>query len=50
MFSQNSKFGQNGKVHLGLNVSSSALNCGCMVDGGNTMAVILVLLLLHFNR
>ena len=25
-------------VHLGLNVSSSAHNCGCMVDGGNTMA------------
>ena len=27
-------------VHLGLNVSSSAHNCGCMVDGGNTMAAI----------
>ena len=24
-------------VHLGLNVSSSALNCGCVVDGGNAM-------------
>ena len=22
-------------VHLGLNVSSSAHNCGCVVDGGN---------------
>ena len=62
-FSQNSKFGQNGKlghsctnvtkgklygsrdsdhaiVHLGLNVSSSAHNCGCVVDGGNAMAAI----------
>ena len=29
-------------VHLGLNVSSSAHNCGCVVDGGNA-----VLLLLH---
>ena len=27
-------------VHLGLNVSSSAHNCGCVVDGGNTMAAI----------
>ena len=27
-------------VHLGLNVSSSAHNCGCMVDGGNAMAAI----------
>ena len=27
-------------VHLGLNVSSFAHNCGCMVDGGNTMAAI----------
>ena len=27
-------------VYLGLNVSSSAHNCGCVVDGGNTMAVI----------
>ena len=54
-FSQNGKFGQNGKlghsctnvtkgnhaiVHLGLNVSSSAHNCGCVVDGGNAMAAI----------
>ena len=27
-------------VHLGLNVSSSAHNCGCVVDGGNAMAAI----------
>ena len=27
-------------VHLGLNVSSSARNCGCVVDGGSTMAAI----------
>ena len=33
-------------VHLGLNVSSSAHNCGCVVDGGNAMAEIRVLLLL----
>ena len=32
-------------VHLGLNVSSSAYNCGYVVDGCNTMAAILVLLL-----
>ena len=29
-----------GKVHLGLNVSSSTHNCGCMVDGGNAVAAI----------
>ena len=27
-------------VHLGLNVSSSAHSCGCVVDGGNAMAAI----------
>ena len=27
-------------VHLGLNVRSSAHNCGCVVNGGNTMAAI----------
>ena len=27
-------------VHSGLNVSSSAHNCGCVVDGGNAMAAI----------
>ena len=30
-------------VHLGLNVSSSAHNCGCMVDGGNAMAAIIII-------
>ena len=27
-------------VHLGLNVSSSAHNCGCVVNGCNAMAAI----------
>ena len=27
-------------VHLGLSVSSSTHNCGCVVDGGNAMAAI----------
>ena len=27
-------------VRLGLNVGSSAHNCGCVVDGGNAMAAI----------
>ena len=27
-------------VHLGLNLSSSAHNCGCVVNGGNAMAAI----------
>ena len=27
-------------VDLGLNVSSSAHNCGCVVDGSNAMAAI----------
>ena len=27
-------------VHLGLNVSNSAHNCGCVVDGSNAMAAI----------
>ena len=27
-------------LHLGLNVSSSAHNCGCVVNGGNAMAAI----------
>ena len=54
-FSQNGKLGHSnvtkGKlygsqdsdhaiVHLGLNVKSSAHNCGCVVNGGNTMAAI----------
>ena len=29
-------------MHLGLNVSSSTHNCGCMVDGGNAVAAIFV--------
>ena len=39
-FSQNGKSGQNSKVHLGLNVSSSAHDCGCTVNGGGAMAEI----------
>ena len=45
-FSQNGKFGQNGvfgqkgKVHLGPNVSSSAHNRGCVVNGSGAMAAI----------
>ena len=27
-------------TYVGLNVSSSAHNCGCMVDGGNATAAI----------
>ena len=27
-------------VHLGLNISSSAHNCGCVVDGGNASIII----------
>ena len=44
--SQNGKFGQNGmsgqkgKVHLGPNVSSSAHDRGCMVNGSGAMAAI----------
>ena len=30
---RNGKFSLNGKRHLGLNVSSSVHNCGCVVDG-----------------
>ena len=37
-------------VHLGLlNVSSSTNNCGCMIDGGNTIAAISVLLLMQWS-
>ena len=39
-FIQNSKFGQNGKVYIGFNISNSTHNCGYMVNGGNAMAVI----------
>ena len=35
-----SQFSDHAIVHLGLNVSSSAHNCGCVVDGGNAMAAI----------
>ena len=28
-FIKNGKFGRNGKLHLGLNISSSTHNCGC---------------------
>ena len=27
-------------MHLGLNIRSFAHNCGCVVDGGNTIAAI----------
>ena len=45
-FSQNGNFGQNGmsgqkgKVHLGPNVSSSAHNRGCVVNGSGGIAAI----------
>ena len=35
-------------VRLGLNVSSSAHNCGCVSDGGDAMAAILVLIILLY--
>ena len=39
-FSQNGMSGQKGKVHLGPNVSSSAHDRGCMVNGSGAMAAI----------
>ena len=42
-FGQNGKFSQNGqkgKVHLGPNVSSSAHDRGCVVNGSGAMAAI----------
>ena len=36
--SQNGKSAHSGKVHLGLNVSSSTHDCGCVVNGSGTMA------------
>ena len=27
-------------IYIGLNVSNSARNCGCVVDGGNAIAAI----------
>ena len=34
-------------VHLGLNVSSSAHNCGCVVDGGNAMCSDLSIIIIN---
>ena len=42
--------GQKGKVHLGPNVSSSAHDRGCVVNGSGAMAAICVLLLLNNYR
>ena len=39
-FGQNGMSGQKGKVHLGPNVSSSAHDRGCMVNGSGAMATI----------
>ena len=39
-FSQNGNSSQKGNVHLGPNVSSSAYDCGCVVNGGGAMAAI----------
>ena len=39
-FDQNGMSGQKGKVHLGPNVSSSAHDCGCVVNGSGAMAAI----------
>ena len=39
-FSQNGMSGQKGKVHLGPNISSSAHDCGCVVNGSGAMAAI----------
>ena len=72
-FSQNRKFGQNGKlghsctnvtkgklygsrvsdhaiVHLGLNVSSSAHNCGCMVDGSDLSIIIIIIIIMKEGK
>ena len=40
MVSQNGMSGQKGKVHLGPNVSSSAHDRGCVVNGSGAMAAI----------
>ena len=45
-FSQNGMSGQKGKVHLGPNVSSSAHDRGCVVNGSGAKVAIRVLLLL----
>ena len=39
-FSQNGMSGRKGKVHIGPNVSSSAHNCGCVINGSGAMAAI----------
>ena len=39
-FGQNGMSGQKGKVHLGPNVSSSAHDRGCVVNGSGAMAAI----------
>ena len=39
-FSQNGMPGQKGKMHLGPNVSSSAHDRGCVVNGSGAMAAI----------
>ena len=39
-FDQNGMSGQKGKVHLGPNVSSSAHDRGCVVNGSGAMAAI----------
>ena len=33
-------------VHLGLNVSRSAHNCGCVVDGGNLSNIIIIIIII----
>ena len=30
-------------MHLGLNVSNSARNCGCVVNGGNLSIIIIII-------
>ena len=46
---QKVKFGQNGRVHLGLNVSSSAHNCWCVYDGSNMSIILLMVLILSYS-
>ena len=49
-FSQNGISGQRDKVHLGANVSSSAHDRGCVVNGSSAMAAICVLLLKYSSK
>ena len=37
-------------VHLGINVNSSAHNCGCVVDGCNAMAAILSIIIITMYK